>query len=73
MMLLGGKDDCTPAPPCITNADDLRALGANLTVYPDAAHSFDRSRALRRVETATSARNCQGHYDKFGQLGGVER
>jgi len=65
LMLLGGKDDYTPALPCIAYADALRAKGANVTLkeYPDAYHGFDRPTPIRSVPLATSARECHGSYN----------
>lgn len=44
LMLLGGKDDVTPAKQCIEYADKLKAMGNDVTykVYPNAYHVFDR-------------------------------
>ncbi len=65
LMLLGGKDNYTPAAPCVTYADDLRQQGAQVTLktYPDAYHGFDRPTRLHVVKAATSARDCHGTYD----------
>ena len=65
LMLVGGKDDYTPAPPCIAYADTLRSKGAQVILkeYPDAYHGFDRPTPVRRVTLATSARECHGSYD----------
>ena len=65
LMLLGGKDDYTPAAPCMDYAEGLKAKGARVAVkvYPDAYHAFDRFTPLRAVPTATSARLCHGQYD----------
>lgn len=65
MMLVGGKDNYTPAAPCLAYADGLRATGAQVRVkvYPEAYHGFDRPTPLRRVAMATSARECRGVYD----------
>jgi dienelactone hydrolase len=65
LMLLGGKDNYTPAAPCVTYADDLRQQGAQVTLktYPDAYHAFDRPTRLHVVRAATSARDCHGTYD----------
>jgi dienelactone hydrolase len=65
LMLLGGKDDYTPAPPCLEYADDLRAKGAQVIVktYPEAYHGFDRPTPIRVVKRATSARECHGNHD----------
>ncbi|QND85285.1 Uncharacterized protein ChrSV_3059 [Chromobacterium vaccinii] len=65
LMLLGGKDDYTPAAPCLDYADALKAKGARVTVkvYSDAYHAFDRFTPLRAIPSATSARLCHGEYD----------
>ena len=65
LMLLGGKDDYTPAAPCIAYADRLRSRGAQVTLktYPGAFHGFDRPLPLHTKPLATSARNCHGSYD----------
>lgn len=65
LMLLGGKDNYTPAAPCATYADDLRRQGAQVTLktYPDAYHGFDRPTRLHVIKSATSARDCHGAYD----------
>lgn len=65
LMLVGGKDNYTPAAPCIAYADKLRSKGAQVTLkeYPDAYHGFDRPTPLRTMPLATSARECHGSYD----------
>lgn len=65
LMLVGGKDNYTPAAPCVAYADTLRSKGAQVTLkeYPDAYHGFDRPTPLRSVPLATSARECHGSYD----------
>ena len=65
LMLLGGKDDYRPAPPCIEYANDLRAKGARvfMKTYPDAYHGFDRPTQIHVVKRATSARECHGNHD----------
>ncbi len=65
LMLLGGKDNYTPAAPCRAYADTLRARGSPVTVetYPGAWHAFDRTPAPREVPQATSARECHGSHD----------
>ncbi|WP_413457334.1 dienelactone hydrolase family protein [Herbaspirillum huttiense] len=65
LMLLGGKDNYTPAAPCVEYADTLRKQGAQVTVkvYPDAYHGFDRPTRLHVIKSATSARDCHGEYD----------
>ncbi|WP_160257506.1 MULTISPECIES: dienelactone hydrolase family protein [Burkholderia] len=65
LMLVGGKDNYTPAGPCIAYAATLRSKGAQVTLkeYPDAWHGFDRPTPLHSVPLATSARECHGSYD----------
>jgi len=65
LMLLGGKDNYTPAAPCVEYADALRKQGAQVTLktYPDAYHGFDRPTRLHVIKSATSARDCHGSYD----------
>lgn len=65
LMLLGGKDNYTPAAPCVEYADALRKQGAQVTLktYPDAYHGFDRPTRLHVIKSATSARDCHGTYD----------
>jgi dienelactone hydrolase len=43
LVLIGAKDDWTPAAPCVTWAERAQALGTSmrLIVYPDAHHGFD--------------------------------
>lgn len=65
LILVGGKDNYTPAAPCIDYAETLRSKGAQVTLkeYPDAWHGFDRPTSLRSIPLATSARECRGSYD----------
>ncbi|OHX11696.1 dienelactone hydrolase family protein [Chromobacterium sphagni] len=65
LLLLGGKDDYTPAASCMAYADELKAKGAQLAVkvFPGAYHGFDRFASPHLVAQATSARLCHGWYD----------
>lgn len=65
LMLLGGKDDYTPAAACVSYADGLRAKGASVTVvvYPDAYHGFDGVGRPKFDARRTTARNCHGNVD----------
>ena len=65
LMLLGGKDNYTPAAPCLVYADELRDKGARVSVrvYPDAYHAFDRDNPLEFYAKNLTARNCQGRID----------
>lgn len=51
LILIGEKDDWTPAAPCRTLADAARAAGQPVTirVYPGAHHSFDSPNRVRYV------------------------
>ena len=65
LMLLGGKDDYTPAAPCVAYADTLRAKGARVSVvvYPEARHGFDGLTSPRYFPAFTTGRDCQGAVD----------
>jgi dienelactone hydrolase len=65
LMLLGGKDNYTPAPPCLAFADELRDKGVHISVvvYPDAYHAFDLDIPLEYFKESSTARNCQGRFD----------
>jgi dienelactone hydrolase len=43
LVLIGAKDDWTPAAPCVQWTERAQALGApmRITVYPEAYHGFD--------------------------------
>ena len=51
LILIGEKDDWTPAPPCVKLAASTRATEhpVVITVYPGAHHSFDSDRPVRFV------------------------
>jgi dienelactone hydrolase len=51
LILIGDKDDWTPAEPCRTLADAARAAGQPVTikVYPGVHHSFDSPNRVRYV------------------------
>jgi dienelactone hydrolase len=65
LMLLGGKDNYTPAAPCLVYADELRDKGLQVSVmvYPNAYHAFDRDIPLQYYQQDPSARNCHGRVD----------
>lgn len=65
LMLLGGKDDYTPAAPCVAYAETLRAKGAEVSVvvYPEARHGFDGLSSPRYFPTFTTGRDCRGAVD----------
>ena len=65
LMLLGGKDDYTPASFCLAYVDQLRARGASIrvVVYPNANHGFDSTAPPHFRPRATTLHNCQGEID----------
>lgn len=65
LMLLGGKDDYTPAAPCLAYADELRNEGEHVSVvvYPNAYHAFDRTDPLSFYPQNATARTCHGRLD----------
>ena len=65
LMLLGGKDDYTPASNCLAYADELRARGASVrvVVYPDANHGFDSDAPPHFRPQPTTLHDCHGEID----------
>jgi dienelactone hydrolase len=65
LMLLGGKDDYTPAAACIDYAEELRKRGLPVTVvvYPNAYHAFDSAYRAKQYPLPVSARGCRGAVD----------
>ena len=65
LMLLGGKDDYTPASNCLAYADELRARGASIQtiVYPHANHGFDSDAPPHFRPLPTTLRRCHGEID----------
>ena len=61
LMLLGGKDDWTPAAPCETlaHADSRAGRSVTAVVYPDAYHHFDGAE-VRQRRTVPDARGGRG-------------
>jgi len=57
LILIGEKDDWTPAEPCQRLADAARAAGAPVAIkiYPGAHHSFDSPNPVRYVPTRINA------------------
>jgi dienelactone hydrolase len=57
LILIGDRDDWTPAAPCRTLADAARRDGhpVSLKVYPGAHHAFDSDRPVRYVPTRINA------------------
>lgn len=56
----GAADDWTPAKPCAELAASLKAAGQDIaiTVYPDAAHSFDQARETVYLPKVANAADC---------------
>jgi dienelactone hydrolase len=65
LMLLGGKDDYTPASFCLDYAERLRASGASVivVVYPNANHAFDSKAEPHFRPLPTALHNCHGEVD----------
>jgi dienelactone hydrolase len=61
LMLLGGKDDWTPAAPCESLAHAATRAGRSVTVvlYPDAYHAFDAA-GIRQQTIVPDARGGLG-------------
>ncbi len=60
LLLLGGRDDYTPAEACRGYAEWFRAAGADTTVvtYANAYHDFDSDRSPRFVRELVTGRGC---------------
>jgi dienelactone hydrolase len=65
LMLLGGKDDYTPASFCLAYAEKLRAKGASVreVVYPNASHAFDSKWPPHFNPRPTTLHNCHVEID----------
>jgi dienelactone hydrolase len=63
LILIGEKDDWTPAEPCRRLTEAAQQAGAPVTikVYPGAYHSFDSANPVRYVETRVNASSPTGH------------
>ncbi len=57
LILVGEKDDWTPAPPCRALADTAQRAGhpVAIKIYPGAHHSFDSDRPVRYVAARINA------------------
>jgi len=62
LVLIGAKDDWTPAAPCVQWTERVQALGApmRLKVYPDAHHGFDAPNNPVHVRPEVRNRNKPG-------------
>jgi len=65
LLLLGGRDNYTPAQDCEDYAGWLRSKGVEATVivYPQAVHGFDGTLSVRHVADVVSGRNCRDTID----------
>lgn len=63
LILIGEKDDWTPAAPCEALAARAQAAGGPVTikVYPGANHSFDSNAPVRYVDNRRNANQPDGH------------
>jgi dienelactone hydrolase len=62
LILIGEKDDWTPAAPCSELAATARSAGhpVAIKIYPGAHHSFDSSAPVRYVSTRINANAAGG-------------
>ena len=62
LILIGEKDDWTPAEPCRKLADAAQAAGypVRIKIYPDAHHGFDSDRPVRFVEARVNSNSPTG-------------
>ena len=78
LILTGGKDDWTPAGPCLPMAESSRAAGRDVTavIYPEARHHFAGAEVrgivfvpdARRNKGATIQYNPAAHEDSEKQI-----
>jgi len=63
LILIGEKDDWTPAEPCRRLTEASQQAGAPVTIklYPGAYHSFDSANPVRYVEARVNASSPTGH------------
>ena len=61
LLLLGGRDDYTPAEPCRGYAEWFRSAGADTSVitYADSYHDFDAFQPPHVVRTLVTGRGCE--------------
>ena len=62
LILIGEKDDWTPAEPCRLLTEAARQAGSPMTIkiYPGAHHSFDSNAPVRYVATRINANAPSG-------------
>lgn len=60
LMLLGQRDDWTPAAPCLAEAELLKSRGVDMrtVVFPYAFHGFDTPGRVGEMKAVPHARNC---------------
>jgi dienelactone hydrolase len=63
LILIGEKDDWTPAEPCrrLTEASQQAGGPVTIKIYPGAYHSFDSANPVRYVDTRVNASSSTGH------------
>jgi dienelactone hydrolase len=63
LILIGEKDDWTPAEPCrrLARAAQDAGYAVAIKVYPDAHHSFDSAKPVRYVAARVNANSPTGH------------
>lgn len=65
LLLLGKKDDYTPAEACAKYAEWFKSKGtdASVIIYSDAYHGFDAGGSPTLLREAVSNRNCDASFD----------
>jgi dienelactone hydrolase len=65
LMLLGGRDDYTPAAPCREYGQWLKSKGIDVSVivYENAYHDFDSIRPPVRAKNVVTGRHCNMQFD----------
>ena len=70
-ILIGELDSWVPAEPCVELIENLKVKGkinAEITVFPDSHHSFDRDSELLVVDHAYSLTDCRLVLDQDGTV-----
>ena len=70
-ILIGESDNWVPAQPCvelISGLSDKGKKNADITVFPDSHHSFDRNSELKVVDNAYSLTDCRLVLDTDGTV-----
>ena len=60
-ILIGELDNWVPAAPCVEMIESLKLedYNANITVYPNSHHSFDRAMDVKTIDHAYSLTDCR--------------